>query len=55
MAEARGVDCVNQKVYNTPYQMTARTDRSDPKSLFPCIRDGAKRIVQAKVKAKAKG
>ena len=22
------------------YQMTARTDRSDPKSLFPCIRDG---------------
>ena len=35
--------------------MTARTDRSDPKSLFPCIRDGAKRIVQAKGEGEGEG
>ena len=33
---------VNQKVYNTQHQMTERTDRSEIKSLFGCIRDGAK-------------
>ena len=43
---ARGrIDLVNQKVYNTPHQMTARTDRSDPGRYSPAYATGRERIM----------
>ena len=43
---ARGrIDWVNRKVYNTPHQMTARTDRSELGRYSPAYATGVKRII----------
>ena len=43
---ARGrIDWVNQKVYNTPHQMTARTDRSELGRYSPAYATGRSAFV----------
>ena len=40
-----GIDWVNRKVYNTPYQMTARTDRSELGRYSPAYATGRSAFV----------